>query len=95
LAERVKNARMELGLSQREFARLVGVAQSTVSRWEAGISPPMYNAAALARATRRPPEWFGAPKQRPRVPMFLGPAPDNLPREELDRLFKTRPRRGE
>ena len=98
LAERVKQARLELRLSQRQFAKLVGVAQSTVSRWETGVDPPIWSASALSRATGHPPEWFGKPAQppkRPRVPMFHGAAPDNLSPAKLDRYFRTRPKRGQ
>ncbi|MBL4847494.1 MAG: helix-turn-helix transcriptional regulator [Planctomycetes bacterium] len=36
--ERVEELRKEWGLSQREFAKLLGVSNAAVSRWEAGES---------------------------------------------------------
>ena len=35
-ANAVRELRRDLGLSQSEFARLVGVAPNTVARWERG-----------------------------------------------------------
>ena len=35
-ARAVRELRRDLGLSQSEFARLVGVAPNTVARWERG-----------------------------------------------------------
>ena len=35
-----RRARHATGLSQREFARLIGTRQSTVARWEAGHRRP-------------------------------------------------------
>lgn len=37
--ERIAQIRHELGLSQRQFAELVGVHMMTVSKWERGINP--------------------------------------------------------
>lgn len=38
--DQIRHVRSVLGLSQRELARALGVAPYTVSRWEAGQSPP-------------------------------------------------------
>jgi len=38
---RIRGLRLELGLSQERFARLVGVSLQTVRRWEEGISKPL------------------------------------------------------
>ena len=35
----LRQIRARLGLSQRELARKLGIAKSTVSRWEAGVHP--------------------------------------------------------
>lgn len=40
-----KNIRDRLGMTRSEFARVVGVSQASVSRWEAGIQHPNYHAA--------------------------------------------------
>lgn len=39
-AEAVSGLRYRLGVSQREFARLLGVRQQTVSDWETGLHAP-------------------------------------------------------
>ena len=36
IANIIKNRRIDLGLTQVEVARAVGVSEATVSRWEAG-----------------------------------------------------------
>lgn len=38
---RIKELRLQLGLSQERFARLLGVSLQTVRRWEAGLSRPL------------------------------------------------------
>lgn len=40
LAERIKYLRLQLGLTQEQFAGKVGVTFSTVNRWESGKSRP-------------------------------------------------------
>ena len=47
--ESLKHRRLGLGLTQQGFARQVGVAQSTVSKFEAGTRKPAYD--ALERIT--------------------------------------------
>ena len=37
---RIKELRLENGLSQRELAKLTGIKQANISRWEAGIVVP-------------------------------------------------------
>lgn len=44
LARRLREAREEAGLSQREVARQLGIAPSTVSRWERGEARPRSDA---------------------------------------------------
>lgn len=41
-AERVQSTRERLGLTQTEFARLMGVSLPTVQRWEYGKTEPPY-----------------------------------------------------
>lgn len=45
-SELVKNVRTQLGLSQEELARALGVCFSTINRWENGKTTPF----KLARA---------------------------------------------
>ena len=46
-----QQARVATGLSQRRFAKLLGVAPSLISKWETG-SPPSGPALALLRVIR-------------------------------------------
>lgn len=39
----IRNYRLRTGLSQRNFALLVGVSQAAVGRWETGASAPSVN----------------------------------------------------
>lgn len=43
-SDRVKNIRKQLKLSQAEFAKGIGVARTTLSRWENGKFKPNYEA---------------------------------------------------
>lgn len=36
----IKQIRTKLGLTQEEFAELVGVSQEAVSQWESGMTKP-------------------------------------------------------
>ena len=38
--EKIRNARKSAGLTQRELARLLGVANTSISNWEKGLSRP-------------------------------------------------------
>ena len=49
-----QQARVATGLSQRRFAKLLGVTPSLISRWETG-SPPSGPALALLRVIRDHP----------------------------------------
>ena len=51
--------RLELGLHQREMAELVGVDQTTVSRWERGLAEPWISQFAVIRryALKRFADW--------------------------------------
>ncbi|MBI2304643.1 MAG: helix-turn-helix domain-containing protein [Chloroflexi bacterium] len=40
-SNRIKKLRLEYGLSQERFARLLGVSLQTVRRWESGLSRPL------------------------------------------------------
>lgn len=55
-ALRIKRVRKQLGLSQVEFARRLGVARVTVTRWENGSRKPSSIAARAIRSTLTPQE---------------------------------------
>ena len=40
---RIKELRLERGISQRELAKLTGIKQANISRWEAGLIVPNVN----------------------------------------------------
>ena len=59
LAEAVKESRKSLGLSQRDFANLLGCSQGAVQGWEAGKNPPnLENLEAIARVRGQRPDEF-------------------------------------
>jgi transcriptional regulator with XRE-family HTH domain len=59
LAKAVRDAREATGKSQREFAELLGVAQSTIAGWEgAKNTPNLENLEKLARIRGQLPEEF-------------------------------------
>ncbi len=39
-ADRIKEMRTDLGISQYKMAELLGVSQPTIAKWEAGIIEP-------------------------------------------------------
>ena len=52
----IKTLRGELGQSQLEFARMIGVSVATLRNWEQGRRVPDGPALALLRVTARNPE---------------------------------------
>ena len=48
-SELIKNIRTQAGVSQREFARQLGIAFSTVNRWENGLFAPTVMARKLLK----------------------------------------------
>jgi putative transcriptional regulator len=52
----VKKVRMQLGKSQSEFARMIGVSVSTLPNWEQGRRHPEGPARALLRVAAANPE---------------------------------------
>lgn len=52
----VKRIRKELGLSQSEFAMLIGVSTSTLQNWEQGRRQPEGPARALLRVAAAHPD---------------------------------------
>lgn len=45
----LRQLRLQLGLSQQKLAKILGVHQPTVSRWERGMSPVPKSAALVLR----------------------------------------------
>lgn len=43
-AEKIKNIRLQLFMSQQEFAAALGVSFNSVNRWEQGKYTPTYSA---------------------------------------------------
>ncbi len=60
LADRIRLARRQAGLSQRELAATLGVLRSAVSNWESptGNRPAMANLIQLAQIFRVSIEWL-------------------------------------
>jgi len=77
--ERLRERRMELGLTLEEVAKAVGVSKSTVLKWETGTIEDMRvnKAAALAQALNVSPLWVigitdsrSGPPRTKRVPIL-------------------------
>lgn len=60
IGKRIRAAREELGLSQREFGERVGVSNAqTVSNWERGVSDvPRARLLKIVEATRKPMAYY-------------------------------------
>lgn len=60
IKDRIRKVRLEvLGLSQGELARVLGLDQMTVSRWERGISVPRpATLRQIAKLASLPISWF-------------------------------------
>lgn len=57
--ERLREARLALGLTQAAFAAKIGVGERTLRRIEAGaVRPDSRDISAIAEATGKPIEWF-------------------------------------
>lgn len=58
IGDRIKTAREALGMSQEELGQAVGVTRVTVSRWETNAIRPRGKLPKLAKALKKPVEWF-------------------------------------
>lgn len=59
IADNIRVARQECGLTQRELAAALNVDSMYVSRWERAVVTPAYtNLVRVAEALDRPVEWF-------------------------------------
>lgn len=65
--EKVKQAREELGMSQRALSLLIDVTDTTVWSWESGNTfPTALNLYPLASALRKSVDWFFEDDDAPR-----------------------------
>ncbi len=55
-ADQVKSLRMMIGVSQRAFARIMGISHKTVEKWESGKNPVTGTAAKLILILNAHPE---------------------------------------
>lgn len=59
LAERIREARRQVQLTQEGLAEALNVSRQTVKDWEQGVSRPRFeNLRGLAQVTGRPVAWF-------------------------------------
>lgn len=58
--EKIREARLALGMTQRQFALRLGVTEHTVANWESGRTSRIRfaNLLLVARLTSRPMVWF-------------------------------------
>ena len=92
LSARIRAARMAVGLTQRELARLVGVASNTVWAWEAGrVRPTHQHLLEVARHCRTSAhelegrEWVYSELRREAEVSFRD-AVDSLPEEDIEEI---------
>ena len=82
---RLRDARRERGLRQRELAGILGVQPNTISRWEKGTSvPDILSVMGLAYLFEKPHQWFYGEAEADVVPDVSGPV--SLVRERVDAL---------
>lgn len=95
LGHRVLTRRKELKLTQRETAKLVGVAHVTISQWERDETQPTGTRLfALAKALKCSPTWlmFGDEEQTPEPAELLPKTPELSEKHaELIDLFDSLP----
>ena len=62
VGNRIRERRLELGLSQEKLAKKMGTGQSEISHWESGHSEPkVFTALCLAKALETTVEELFAP----------------------------------
>lgn len=83
IANKIKNRRIELGLTLEDVGKAVGVGRSTVQRWESGLIKNMGRdkIAALAEVLQMSPVDF--------VP---GSAPDRTPDQDIIEALHQNPK---
>ena len=96
LAERIRAAREEAGLSQADVAKALCLSRSAVNQWEQGLSKNirLSHFFTLARLLRQDPQWLATGQVFPRArePVVMSPTPDypSLTSEEKALLHQIR-----
>ena len=69
LAERIRTARKQVGLSQADIAKALRISASAVNQWEHGLTKNMRLAHffALASLLEKDPRWLATGKAQPRA----------------------------
>ncbi len=82
--ERLRQARIEAGLTQETVGERAGLTRTSVSRYESGIAPPSELALnMLATIYDKPYEWFFR-QAEPAAPPVQPPQPPDPIQELLD-----------
>lgn len=59
IGEKIKEARIKAGLSQKELAEIIGTKQGNIARYELnGQSPTIKRILEIAEATKTEAPWF-------------------------------------
>ena len=58
IADRLRQARSDLGITQQELGRRAGVSQKTIAKIEAGRTQRPIEILAIAKAAQVEPEWL-------------------------------------
>jgi len=59
LGTRIRQARVEAGISREQLAVLLGVSLPSIQRWETGRNEPTFRRVnEIGRVTGKPVEWF-------------------------------------
>jgi transcriptional regulator with XRE-family HTH domain len=67
IAQRIRQARLNSGLTQAELARRMGISRTSASIWESGGSVSQENLLRLAKVLKVAPEWLHYGVQRNEV----------------------------
>jgi len=76
-SERIKAARKRLGISQAELAQRLGIAQSTVARWESGVTPSeeyhdaIHEILGVTLAEPDAERWVAAVREDRNIPFYV------------------------
>jgi len=89
LGERMKRARHELGLTQEQIAKGIGVSTAAVAQWETGDSKTMrpVNLFRAARILKKSPEWLATGEGYEEARDDLIDAIDKLPADGAENVL--------